>query len=119
MAKIRIKDLHLRTIIGNNDWERKEKQDVLINITIQFDASRAGISDEIRDTLDYKTVTKDIISLVENSQFFLLEKLVDQILSKLMDYDLVQKVKVRVAKPHALRFAQSVSIEMQRERKSS
>jgi FolB domain-containing protein len=119
MAKIRIEDLHVRAIIGTNDWERKEKQDVLINITIQFDAGRAAASDDIKDTLDYKTIAKNIIAFVEGSQFFLLERLVDQILRKVMDHDMVQKAKVRADKPQALRFAKTVSVEMRRERKSS
>jgi FolB domain-containing protein len=119
MAKIRIEDLHVRAIIATNDWERKEKQDVLINITIHFDAGRAAASDDIKDTLDYKTIAKNIIAFVEGSQFFLLERLVDQILRKVMDHDMVQKAKVRADKPQALRFAKTVSVEMRRERKSS
>ena len=80
MATIRITNLKLRTIIGTNDWERECKQDILINIKIGFDATKASKSDNIKDTIDYKLLTKRIIGEIEPSSFFLLEKLAKHIL---------------------------------------
>ncbi|MCA9405423.1 MAG: dihydroneopterin aldolase, partial [Candidatus Omnitrophica bacterium] len=57
MAKIRITDLRLRTVIGANDWERDIEQDVIINIKMDFDASPSIQSDNLKDTIDYKTIT--------------------------------------------------------------
>lgn len=108
---IRIQDLRLRAIIGIYDWERTEKQDVVINIELEFDGTKASQSDQIDDTVDYKTLTKRIIQHVEDSQFFLVEKLADSILNIVMDAPLVQRASVIVDKPQALRFADSVSIE--------
>ncbi|MBZ0166672.1 MAG: FolB domain-containing protein, partial [Candidatus Omnitrophica bacterium] len=71
MATIQISNLRLRTIIGANDWERDHKQDVIINIRIGFDAGKSIASDELKDTVDYKTITKDIIEEVEGSSYFL------------------------------------------------
>ncbi|MCK5178135.1 MAG: FolB domain-containing protein, partial [Candidatus Omnitrophica bacterium] len=65
MATIRITNLKLRTVIGTNDWEREYKQDVVINIRIEFDASKASERDDLKDTLDYKAITKNIIQAVE------------------------------------------------------
>ena len=62
-----ISDLKLRAIIGINGWERKKKQDVVINIAIEFDASKSSESDDINDTIDYKTITKKIIKEVPRS----------------------------------------------------
>lgn len=112
MAVIRITDLKLRTIIGTNDWERDTKQDVVINITIDYDAHKASISDNIKDTLDYKTLTKKIIQEVETSSFFLLEKLARTALQIIMQHPLVNKATVRIDKPHAIRFAETVSVEV-------
>ena len=116
MATIRITNLKLRAIIGIYDWEREHKQDVIINITMDFDAAKACASDAIEDTLDYKTITKRIITEVEASDFFLLEKLTQFILDIVMDYSLVQEATVRVDKPFALRFADSVSIELHKKK---
>jgi D-erythro-7,8-dihydroneopterin triphosphate epimerase len=115
-ATIRITDLALRTIIGINEWERHHPQDILINIGMDFDASAAVESDRIEDTVDYKSIKRGIIELVERSQFGLIEKLAHAILELVMSDAKVLAARVRVDKPHALRFADSVSVEMSAER---
>lgn len=117
MAVIRITNLKLRTIIGINDWERKHKQDVVINIKIEFDASKSIKNDTITDAVDYKVITKRITKEVEDSNFQLLEKLTQLALNITMEHPHVQKATVRVDKPFALRFADSVSIELSEKRK--
>jgi len=112
MAVIRIKNLKLRTVIGINDWERGSKQDVIINIKLEFDASKAAESDAITDTVDYKSIKLKVIEFVEKSSCNLLERLVDQILRICLSDPKVERATVRVDKPHALRFADSVSIEL-------
>src|SRR5262245_26451865 len=107
---IRIKNLRLRTINGIYDWEREHKQDFIINATIEFDGNKASQTDRIEDTVDYKRINKRIIELVESSQYFLLEKLADAILQNIMEDPRVLKAHVEVDKPHALRFADSVSV---------
>jgi len=113
MSVIRITDLSLRTIIGLYDWERTLKQDVIINVEIHFDATKAAQSDKVEDTIDYKTINKAIIKHVEESQYFLIEKMAGAILKIVMDTPKVEAAKVRVDKPGALRFARSVSIELE------
>jgi len=117
MGTIRITDLKLRTIIGINDWEREELQDVRINVEIEFDESASVKSDDIKDTVDYKTLSKEIIHFVENSEFFLLEKLTDGVLDIIMKAPKVLSASVRIDKPQALRFSESVSVELSRSRK--
>jgi len=116
MAIIRITDLKLCAIIGINDWEREKKQDIIINMTIEFDALKSSRSDNIDDTVDYKAITKRIIKEVESSKFYLLEKLCQRILDIIIDHPLVTKASVRIDKPGALRFATSVSVELQKNR---
>jgi FolB domain-containing protein len=114
--QIHIKDLLLRTIIGVNPDERVNKQDVLINITLYTDPTAAAESDKIQDTVDYKKLTKQIIKLVEESQFFLVEKLAGEV-SRICLRDIrVRRTAVTVEKPGALRFARSVGVTVDRER---
>jgi len=108
--KIRIKDLRLRTIIGIEDWEREKKQDVTVNIVLEFDGGQAAHTDEIDNTVNYKKLTKQIIELVEDTRYQLLEKLANEILQTCLNTPRVQHAEVEVDKPHALRFADSVSI---------
>ncbi len=113
---IRIKNLRLRTIIGFNDWERKDKQDVVINVEAELDDASLQGSGETEPPVNYRSIAKRIISEVETADFYLLEKLAAHLLSVVMDFAGVKKAMVEVDKPHALRFADSVSISCTAER---
>lgn len=117
--QIQIKDLMLRTIIGVNDDERRNRQDVLINITLFADTRAAGVSDDIADAVNYRTVTKRVIDLVENSRFYLVEKMVAEIADLCLENPQVHRVQVSVEKPGALRFARSVGVAIERSRDDS
>lgn len=117
-ATINIENLRLRTFIGFNPDERVKQQDIIINALIEFDATKPSISDDEKDTLDYKVITKAIIKHVESGKFRLVEKLNADIVTIIMDNPQVLKTQVRVEKPHALRFADSVSISLAAERSS-
>jgi D-erythro-7,8-dihydroneopterin triphosphate epimerase len=114
MDQIHIKDLHLRTIIGINDEERRNRQDVLINIVMDVDTLAAGRSDDIDDAVNYRTITKLIIQLVEDSQFYLVEKMAAEIAAICLDNPRVERARVTVEKPGALRFARSVGVTIER-----
>ncbi len=116
MAKIRITNLKLHTLIGIYEHERIMKQDVIVNIVIDFDAEKVIASDDLKDTIDYHSMTQKIIAQVENSSFFLLEKLANMILDIVMEDKLVDEACVRVDKPNALRFADSAAIELSKKR---
>jgi FolB domain-containing protein len=116
MDRILIKDLMLRCILGLSGEERREKQDVLINLVLWTDLTRAAASDSIEDTVDYAALKKRIITLVEGSQFHLAEALADRIASLCLEQPAVQQVQVTLEKPTALRFAHSVGVEITRTR---
>ncbi|MCA9989706.1 MAG: dihydroneopterin aldolase [Ardenticatenaceae bacterium] len=116
MDKIIIRDLLLRGIVGINPDERKNKQDILINMVIYADIRPAAASDNIADAVNYKSITKRVIQHVEASADFLVEKLVTDIARLVLTEFAVDRVQVRVEKPGALRFARSVGIEIERTR---
>ena len=118
LDRINITDLHLRTIIGINPEERTNLQDVLINITLFVDSKKAGETDEINDAANYRTITKNVINLVENSQFFLVEKMASEISKICLSNEKVVRCIINVQKPSALRFARSVGITIERNRSS-
>ncbi len=111
-ATIAIKNLRLRTYIGINTDEIENKQDIIVNVNINYCAEKATTSDDMTDALNYRTITKRIIALVENNRFSLLEKLTNDILSIAAEHDWVDSAEVEVDKPHALRFADSVSLKL-------
>jgi FolB domain-containing protein len=114
--RIVVSDLLLRCIIGLNDWEREKKQDVLINMTLYTDMKRAGETDSADDILNYRSLTKDVIAYVENSQHFLVETLATAIARIAVVDHGAERVIVNLQKPGALRFARSVGVELERER---
>jgi dihydroneopterin aldolase/D-erythro-7,8-dihydroneopterin triphosphate epimerase len=116
--KIYIRDLSIRCIIGVNQDERTEKQDVIINVILFADTRKAGQTDDLDDSVDYKKVKKTILSLVENSEFLLIEKLAEEIAKVCLEDSKVQKVNVTVDKPGALRYTRSVAVEIVRTRES-
>lgn len=116
MDKIVIRDIALRCVIGTYPEERREKQDVIVTVTLHADLSRACRSDNVADTVDYKAVKKAIIDLVEPSRFALVEALAQSIADTCLAFDRVQRVDVIVEKPGALRFARTVAVEITRER---
>lgn len=114
--KLLIKDLLVRGIIGVNDWEREKEQDILINLTVFFDVASAGRSDDMSDTLNYRTLAKAVIEYVETSSHFLVEALATQIARLAIAEYGAERVIVRIEKPGALRFAASVGVEIERDR---
>ena len=109
-----IRDLRLRGIIGINDWEREKRQDILVNITLIGDLRKAGESDKIEDTINYRTVAKKTIAHVEGSERFTVEALATDLAKIALAEAGVNRVEVSVEKPGALRFADSVGVIIER-----
>ena len=109
-ADIRVTNLRLRAFIGIKPEEQNNLQDVVINIRLSYSASEAAFGDKIESALNYRSITKAVIEFVDGNSFQLLERLTNDILNLVMTDSRVQNAEVRVEKPHALRFADSVSI---------
>ena len=114
--RIYIRRLHARCIIGIFPEERTEKQDVFLDITMHADLRDAGASDAIEDTVDYKRVKKEVLAMIEASEYFLIERLAEQTAAICFKDSRVHRVEVVVDKPGALRFAQSVAVHIVRDR---
>jgi len=116
MDKVIIKNLLARGIIGVNDWERTRAQNILINITILTDTRRAGQTDNLEDCVNYSTMSKKVLAHAESSNRLTVEALANDLASLCLQEKGVQTVIVRVEKPGAVRFAESVGVEIERSR---
>lgn len=112
-AVINVRNLRLRTYIGFNPEERVKQQDIVVNIEIGYSAGEDALDDHVEAALDYKAITKNVIKHIEEGHFLLLEKLVSDVLSICSDQSVVNHARVTVDKPHALRFADSVSLTLE------
>ena len=116
MDQIFISDLVARGIIGLNDWEREKPQEILINIVLFGDLSLAGKSDDIKDSINYRTIAKKVIAHAETAQRLTVEALATDLVTLCLEEPGVQKVRMRVEKPGAVRFSKSVGVEIEREK---
>ncbi len=117
LDRIHIRDLLVRGIVGINPDERKNRQDILINVTLWANTRAAGRSDDIADTVNYRTVAKALIAHVESGQPFLVEKLAADLVRLCLEADpRIQAVELTVEKPGAVRFARSVGLTLFRTR---
>ncbi len=115
--RILIKDLAARCILGVTVDERRERQDVLVNIALSVDLRKAGRSDLFEDAVDYRALKKRVLAGVESSAYRLVEALAEHIADICLDTHGVTQAQVTVEKPSALRFARSVGVQITRARK--
>jgi len=114
MDIIYLRDLKIETVIGIFDWEREIKQTISFDLDMATDIRKAAASDAIEDTLDYKTLSKRIISFVEESSFQLVETLAEQVAAIILDEFNVSWVRVRLDKVGAIRGASGVGVIIER-----
>jgi len=117
MDRIIISELRARCLLGVSEEERRENQEVVINISLYTDLSKAAKSDRLEDAVDYRAIKKHVLSAVEDSRFQLVEALTERVAAICLEHQGVQRATVRVEKPSALRFARSVAAEVTRERR--
>ena len=106
--------LEITTIIGIYEWERETKQTIILDIEMGYDIRKAAETDAIEDTLDYKSVSKRIITFVEESEYFLVEKLAQEITNIILNEFEVRWVKLILNKKGAIRGASDVGIIIER-----
>ncbi|MBF6648551.1 dihydroneopterin aldolase [Methylobacter sp. BlB1] len=106
--------LEIQTVIGIYDWEREIKQAVVLDIEMAYDIKKAAETDDIQYALDYKAVSQRIISFVEQSSFFLVEKLIEEIAAIIRNEFNVPWVKIRLNKRGAISSARDVGIIIER-----
>ena len=115
MDRIVIRELLVRAVLGVDDEERREMQDVLVTVTLHADLRRAGKSDRLEDAIDYRAIKKQIMAAAEGSRFKLVEALAERIAALCLGHAGVRRVDVLVEKPGSLRFAKSAAVEITRE----
>jgi dihydroneopterin aldolase/D-erythro-7,8-dihydroneopterin triphosphate epimerase len=117
LDRIMIRDLLVRGIVGINADERRNRQDILVNVTMWADTRPAAASDDIADAVNYRTIAKAMIAHIESSQPYLVERLAADLAAICFAQDgRVESVEVSVEKPGALRFARSVGVVITRRR---
>lgn len=117
LDRVFIRDLLVRGIVGINPDERKNRQDILVNVTLWTDTRAPGKSDDIADTVNYRTAAKAMIAHMETEAPFLVEKLAADLVRLCLETDpRIHAVEMSVEKPGAVRFSRSVGLTIYRTR---
>ncbi|NLH40976.1 MAG: dihydroneopterin aldolase [Planctomycetes bacterium] len=114
--RIFIRDLVVRCIIGVEEVERREMQDVVVQIDLWVDLRKAGRTDALADSVDYSVLKRQILQATERTQYRLIEALAQRIADECLKDQRIECVKVAVEKPGVLRFARTVGVEIVRHR---
>ncbi len=114
MDTVFIKGLKAKAVIGVFDWEKRIRQNLLLDIDLRADVAGAAASDALEDAVDYKAISKRVVEFAEASQFQLVETLAEAVAAIIQEEFKVRWVRVRIAKPFAVRAAQEVGVVIER-----
>ena len=87
--------------VGALPEERSLGQWFEVDLRLSLDLSLSGQSDELSDTLDYCDIIELVQMLIKTSKFTLLERLATVIAEKILTFDRISQVQVRLIKPAA------------------
>jgi len=114
--RVFLRGLAIQTTIGFIEWERHVKQTVVIDLEIPVDCALAASTDHVTETVDYKSMAKRTIGLVEGAEFKLVETLAHTLAMTLLAEFPIEWVKLSVNKPGAIRGSRDVGVEIVRHR---
>lgn len=113
ISNILIENLRLRAYIGFMDWEKEKLQDVVISFSFKYDIAKVCVTDNVQDAVNYKTITKGIIKMVDGQRFNLIEALAEKVYQYILQtHPDIQDVLVTIEKPKALRFTDNVMVRI-------
>jgi dihydroneopterin aldolase len=118
MDHVFIEGLEIEALIGIYDWERRIRQPLLFDLEMAFDNRVPAASDDIAHTLDYKAVSTRIREFVTASDFGLVETLAERVAAVVLAEFPVQRLRLKLSKPGAVRGARAVGVTIERSREA-
>lgn len=109
-----IENLKADAVIGIYDWEKKVRQPLLLTLEMAWDNRKPAQSDDIQDALDYESVSNELLALVERQPYELIERVAEEAAAMVMQRFAVPWVRLKVAKPTAVKQAASVAVQIER-----
>lgn len=114
MDIVYIRELEVETVIGIYDWEREIRQVVSVDLDMGTDIREAAATEDVENTLNYKSVSDLLIEFIGQSEFQLVETLAEEIAERVMERFGVRWLRVRVGKPGAVPAAKDVGVIIER-----
>ena len=114
MDTVFIRGLKAKAVIGVFDWEKQIRQNLILDLDLRADVAHAAASDTLEDAVDYKAISQRVVEFVEDSQYQLVESLAEAVARIVREEFAVSWVRIRIAKPFAVRTAQEVGVVIER-----
>ncbi|STZ76143.1 dihydroneopterin aldolase [Bergeriella denitrificans] len=115
MDKIFLRGMKAETLIGVYDWEREQRQTLVLDLDIGVPEG-AGADDNIGDTVHYGEVCEAVRRSLRNQDFLLLEMLAEHVAALILQNFGALWVRVRIVKPGILPDVKEVGVEIERGR---
>ena len=109
-----INRLRIPCIIGCNPDERTAPQEIFLTVHLHFDASQAGHSDHLDDTINYYALADQLTDLAQQGRFHLIEALAECVAAHCLQTTPIEETTVTVEKPGAIPNAECASITITR-----
>jgi len=116
MDKIFIKNLQVYGILGIHPHEQRSPQRIQVSLKVDTDIRNAAKKDDIREAVNYSSITNLIVQFIEESQFLTIEALIEALAKKILEDQKIHSVWLRIEKPNAVPRAKSVGVEITRSR---
>lgn len=112
--RVLIEGLTILTTIGVYDWEKTIKQKLVLDLEMAWDNQPAGKSDDVSLCLNYFLVSQAITTLIETTQFELIESVAERVAELIIQQFSVNWLRVKVSKPNAVVNASNVAVVIER-----
>ena len=111
-----IKDFIIQEIIGIHEHEKTKKQKIKFNIVVNVNQSTVPDEKDIKSIVDYEKITNKLENLVKNKKYNFLESLAEDSFKEIFEDKRINSVKIKIEKPDAIKNADSVGVEVLKNR---
>ena len=113
MDKISILNLKIPGNHGVYDFEKKTEGTFELDIELFLSLALPCSTDQLEHTVDYAEATDTIIRVFNEKQYNLIESVGDKICKELLNKFPIEKVMIKIRKPHAPIQANFDTVEVQ------
>lgn len=113
LDSIFVRNLTVLCKVGVSDRERRRGQEIIADLTVYCDLRKAGVRDDIRETVSYSELKESVFEFISEGEFRLLEAVAEGVALRVLKNRVVRKVTVAIRKK---RFARdpAVGVEITR-----
>ena len=118
MDSIRIKNLRIPARHGVYEFEKEKDGTFELDLELYLPLLKAGKSDRLEDTINYEDIISTATNAFTDKHYALVEAAAGSVCDRLLTEFDIDKITIRVRKPHALIDADFDTVEIELNRKN-